>query len=74
MGTAAAAVAAGAYLGWSAREDERAIDALPTPDRAAASDRARGAESKAQAANVLYAVAGGAAVVGTALFVFEARF
>jgi hypothetical protein len=73
-GTAVAAAGAGAWLGWSARRDERAIDALSAPDRAAASARARDARSKARAANALYAVAGGAAAVGGALLVLEGRF
>ncbi len=73
-GTAVAAAAAGAYLGWSARQDAAAIDALPAPDRAAASARAHDAQSKARAANAMYAVAGGAAAVGGTLFVLEARF
>jgi hypothetical protein len=73
-GTAVVAAAAGAYLGWSAGEDERAIDALPAPDRAAATRRARDADRKARAANVLYAVAGGAAAAGVTLFVVEGRF
>jgi hypothetical protein len=73
-GTAVAAGAAGAYLGWSARRDERAIDALPAPDGSAAARRARDAESKARKANVLYAIGGGAAAIGGALFVLEGRF
>jgi hypothetical protein len=73
-GTAVAAAAAGAYLGWSARQDEKAIDALAEPDRAAATRRARDAEAKARAANALYAVAGGSAAVGAGLLVLEARF
>jgi hypothetical protein len=73
-GTAVVATAAGAYLGWSAREDERALAALAAPDRAAAARRAKDAESKARAANALYAVAGGAAAAGVTLFVLEARF
>jgi tetratricopeptide (TPR) repeat protein len=73
-GTAVAAAGAGAWLGWSARRDERAIDALPAPDRAAASARAADARAKARAANLLYAIAGGAAAAGGALFVVEGRF
>jgi tetratricopeptide (TPR) repeat protein len=73
-GTAVAAAAAGAYLGWSARQDEKAIDALAEPDRAAATRHARDAEAKARAANALYAVAGGSAAVGAGLLVLEARF
>jgi hypothetical protein len=73
-GTAVVATAAGAYLGWSARQDERTIAALPAPDRAAAARRAHDAESKARAANALYALAGGAAAAGVTLFVLEARF
>ncbi|HEX9307617.1 MAG TPA: PEGA domain-containing protein [Anaeromyxobacter sp.] len=73
-GTAVAAVTAGALLGSSARSDARAIDALPAPDAAAASRRARDAEAKARTANALYAVAGGAAATGVTLFALEARF
>jgi len=73
-GTAFVAAAAGAVLGWSARQDEQAIDALSAPDRSAATRRARDAESKAHAANVLYALAGGSAAAGAAVFVLEARF
>jgi hypothetical protein len=74
VGTAAIAAAAGLVLGASARADAREIDGLSAPDRAAASRRARDAEAKARTANVLYAVAGGAAVVGGTLFVIEGRF
>ncbi len=73
-GTALAAATAGAVLGWSAQKDEQALDALAAPDRAAATRRARDAQSKAHAANALYALAGGSAAAGTALFVIEARF
>jgi hypothetical protein len=73
-GTAVVAAAAGAYLGWSARQDADAIDALPGPDGPAASGKAQGAESKARAANALYALAGGAAAASLTLFVVEARF
>jgi hypothetical protein len=73
-GTAIVAVATGAVLGWSARQDASAIDAMSAPDRAAASQRARDAQAKARAANVLYALGGGAAAVGGTLFVLEARF
>ena len=73
-GTAAAAVVTGAILGWSARQDASAIDAMSAPDRAAATQRARDAQTKARAANVLYALGGGAAAVGGTLFVLEARF
>jgi hypothetical protein len=73
-GTAVAAIATGAVLGWSARQDASAIDAMSAPDRAGASQRARDAQTKARAANVLYALGGGAAAVGGTLFVLEARF
>ncbi len=73
-GTAAAAVVAGGVLGWSARQDASAIDAMSAADRAAATQRARDAQTKARAANVLYALGGGAAAVGGTLFVLEARF
>jgi tetratricopeptide (TPR) repeat protein len=73
-GTAVAALAAGAYFGWSARRDERALKALGEPDGGAAGRRARDAESKARTANALYAIGGGAAAAGATLFVLEARF
>jgi hypothetical protein len=70
-GTAAVATAAALAYGASARADARAIDALAAPDGAAASSKARSAASKQRTANVLYGVAGGAAVTGAALFVLE---
>jgi hypothetical protein len=73
-GAAVVAAAAGAYLGWSAQQDERAIDALPAPDGAAAGAKAKDAEAKARAANALYAVAGGAAAASVTLFAIEGRF
>jgi tetratricopeptide (TPR) repeat protein len=73
-GTAVAAVAAGAYFGWSARRDERALKSLGEPDGGAAGRHARDAQSKARTANVLYAIGGGAAAAGATLFVLEARF
>jgi hypothetical protein len=73
-GTAVAALAAGIWVGASARSDARAIDALPAPDGAAAGSYASGATSKARTANVLFGIAGGAAAVGAGLYVLEARF
>lgn len=73
-GTAVAAAAAGALLGASARRDERALSGLAAPDGAAASRYARDARTKARTANVLYAVAGGAAAASVTLFVLEGRF
>ena len=73
-GTAVVAVAAGAWFGASARADARAVSGLAAPDGAVASRRARDAESKARTANVLYAVAGGAAATGVTLYVLQARF
>ncbi len=73
-GTAVAAATAAAVLGRSAQTDARAIDALGAPDGATATRRARDAEAKARTANVLYALAGGAAATGATLFVLEARF
>lgn len=73
-GTAVVAAVAGVAFGASARADERDIDALPAPDRAAALRKASSARSKARAANVLYGVAGGAAAAGATLLVLEARF
>lgn len=72
-GTALAAAAAGAYYGADASRDEDAIDAI-VGDGALADRTARDAESKARKANVLYAVAGGAAAAGVTLFFVERRF
>ena len=72
-GTAVAAAAAGVYYGIDARHDEQAIDGI-SGDGALAERTARDAESKAHRANVLYAVAGGAAAAGVTLFLVEKRF
>jgi tetratricopeptide (TPR) repeat protein len=72
-GTAVAAVAAGAYFGVSARQDEDAIPGIVN-DPALADRTVRSAESNARRANVLYALAGGAAVAGVTLFFVEKRF
>jgi len=73
-GTAVAAAAAGGYFGWSAKQDEDALHAMQTADGAAARRYASDAESKARKANVLYAVAGGAAAAGVTLFLVEKKF
>jgi hypothetical protein len=73
-GTAVAAVAAGAYFGVSARRDEDAIDSRIANDLSLADRTVRSAESNARRANVLYALAGGAAVAGVTLFFVEKRF
>lgn len=72
-GTAVAAAAAGGYFGWSARQDEDAIDGIVN-DGARARRTAKDAESKARTANVLYAVSGAAAAAGVTLFFVEKRF
>jgi hypothetical protein len=72
-GTAVAAAAAGAYYGVGAARDEDAIDGIGA-DGPLADRTARDAESKARKANVLYAVAGGAAAAGVTLFFVEKRF
>jgi hypothetical protein len=72
-GTAIAAAAAGAYFGLEAQHDEDAIEGI-VGDGALAERTARDAESKARKANVLYAVAGGAAAAGVTLFFVEQRF
>jgi hypothetical protein len=73
-GTAVAAAAAGVYFGLSAQEDEDALKSMQEPDGAAASQYASDAESKAKRANVMYAVAGGAAAAGVTLFFVEKKF
>lgn len=72
-GAAVAAASAGAYYGWSAKEDADAIDGIAN-DGARADRVARDAESKARRANVLYAVSGAAAAAGVTLFFVEKRF
>jgi tetratricopeptide (TPR) repeat protein len=73
-GTAAAAAAAGAYYGWSASEDEEALASMTDPNGGEAQKYASSAESNARRANVLYAVAGGAAAAGVTLFFVERKF
>jgi len=73
-GTAAAALAAGAYFGWSASQDEDALQSMSDPNGAEAQKYASSAESNAHKANVLYAVAGGAAAAGVTLFFVERKF
>jgi hypothetical protein len=73
-GTAAAALAAGALFGASAKADAQAISSMGAPDGARASQLAQSAQSKARTANILYGVAGGAAVAAGALYVLEVRF
>jgi hypothetical protein len=71
-GTAVAAATAGAYLGYTARQKSDALlDGNAHPD---ARSLARDAESRARAANVLYAVSGAAAAAGATLFLVEGRF
>jgi hypothetical protein len=73
-GTAVVAAAAGIWFGASARADERALSGMTTPDGAQADQLAHSAQAKARTANVLFAVAGGAAVAAGTLYVIEARF
>jgi hypothetical protein len=83
-GTAVAALAAGGYFGYSARQDERAIHSSSppsgaTPDVLAAyqrdlTQRSSDARSKARTANVLYASGAGLAAAGVTLFFVEKRF
>ena len=73
-GTAAAALAAGALFGASAKADAQAISSMGAPDGARASQLAQSAQSKARTANILYGVAGGAAVAAGALYVIEVKF
>jgi len=73
-GTAVAAVAAGIWFGASARSDEQALASMTTPNGSEASQLAQSARTKARTANVLFGVAGGAAVAAGALYVLEAKF
>jgi tetratricopeptide (TPR) repeat protein len=73
-GTAVAALGAAVAYNVSAKSDEHAIDALATPDPAAASARSRSASSKRRTAYVLYGIAGGAAVTGGTLFMLEWKY
>jgi hypothetical protein len=73
-GTAVVAAAAAVWFGASARSDEQALAGMATPSGDEASRLAQSAQSKARAANVLYAVAGGAALAAGGLYVFETRF
>jgi hypothetical protein len=73
-GTAVAAAAAGAYYGISAERDSDALHSMTAPDGEAASRYASDAAAKARRANVMYAVAGGAAAAGVTLFFVEKRF
>jgi hypothetical protein len=71
-GTAVAAGGAGAWFGMSARKNEdRLRDGTVHPDAAAL---ARDAKRQARAANVLFGVAGAAALGGATLFFVEGRF
>jgi hypothetical protein len=74
VGTAVVAVAAGAFFGSQATEDEDALRSMASPDGAAAERYASGARSNARKANVLYALGGGAAAAGVTLFFVERRF
>jgi len=73
-GAAGVALAAGAYYGYSASQDEDALHGMVDPDGAAARKYASDAKSKAKTANVLYAVSGAAAAAGVTLFFVEKRF
>jgi tetratricopeptide (TPR) repeat protein len=71
-GTAAVAVAAGAYYGHAASQQSAKLrDGTVRTD---AASLASGATSKARTANVLYAVAGAAGAAGVTLFFVEGRF
>ncbi len=72
-GAAVAAAATGAYFGWSASQDEDTLHSLP-PDSTDKERYASSAESNAKKANVMYAVAGGAAAAGLTLFFVERKF
>jgi hypothetical protein len=73
-GAAVASAAAGVWFGASARSDERSLAGMSTPDGARASQLAQSAQTKARTANMLFALAGGAAVAAGTLYVIEARF
>jgi hypothetical protein len=71
-GTAAAAVAAGAYFGAAAKQKSDQL--RDGTARTAADGLAADARSKARTANVLYGLAGAAGVAGVTLFFVEGRF
>jgi tetratricopeptide (TPR) repeat protein len=73
-GTAAAAAAVGGYFGYAAKRDEDALAGMTDPNGSDAQRYASGAESNAHKANVMYAIAGGAAAAGLTLFFVEKRF
>lgn len=73
-GAAAAALAAGGYFGYSARQDEDALASMPQPNGADARKYAESAQSNARKANAMYAVAGVAAAAGVTLFFVERKF
>jgi tetratricopeptide (TPR) repeat protein len=73
-GATAAAVATGAYFGWSASKDEDALKSMSAPSGSDAQRYASSAESNARKANTMYAVAGAAAAAGVTLFFVEGRF
>lgn len=73
-GVAGAALAAGAYYGYSAAQDEDALKSMTQADGDAARRYASDARSKARTANALYAVGGAAAAAGVTLFFVEKRF
>jgi tetratricopeptide (TPR) repeat protein len=73
-GTAVAAAAAGAYFGSAANEDEDALKSMSDPNGSQAQKYADSAQSNAHKANVLYAIAGGAAAAGVTLFFVEKKF
>jgi len=69
------AVAAGAAGAWCGLEARRAQDRLRDGSvHADATSLAHDAQRKATAANVLFAVSGGAAATGITFFVIEGRF
>ena len=73
-GATAAAVATGAYFGWSASKDEDALKSMSAPSGSDAQRYASSAESNARKANTMYAVAGAAAAAGVTLFFVEGKF
>lgn len=73
-GAAGVALAAGAYFGWAASQDEDALADMTEPNGGDARKYAESAESNAKRANVMYAIAGGAAAAGVTLFFVEGKF
>ncbi len=73
-GVAGAAVAAGAYFGVAAKQDEDALKSMSQPNGGDAQKYASSAESNSRKANTMYAVAGVAAAAGVTLFFVERKF